>query len=256
MDNLDIWQKVSRPPKDALRQIEAGRLRGKTDISPQWRLKVMTELFGPCGSGWGYQIERLWTEPGQGGEVMAFALVTVWYSRPDHQRCEVPGIGGAALIVNEKNGPHSNDEAFKMAVTDALSVAMKALGVAADIYAGLWDGTKYKDGGPSASLEPPRKLSERLAPASSPAAAAPTADSQTPARESLTLTGELSLEERFGRLLSAAERRSLQGIITKTGVSTQAVRDFCQETWGFTSSTEVRVGMVPTLNEWLQGKAA
>ena len=32
-----------------------------------------------------------------------------------------------------------------MALTDALSVAMKQLGVAAKIYEGLWDGSKYRD---------------------------------------------------------------------------------------------------------------
>jgi hypothetical protein len=32
-----------------------------------------------------------------------------------------------------------------MALTDALSVAFKALGVAADIYAGQWDGKTYKE---------------------------------------------------------------------------------------------------------------
>ena len=32
-----------------------------------------------------------------------------------------------------------------MAVTDAFSTALKMLGVAADIYAGRWDGSKYKE---------------------------------------------------------------------------------------------------------------
>ena len=31
-----------------------------------------------------------------------------------------------------------------MAITHALSTAMKMLGMAADIYAGMWDGSKYK----------------------------------------------------------------------------------------------------------------
>ena len=47
------------------------------------------------------------------------------------------------LIVNEKSGPHTSDEAFKMALTDALSVAMTRLGVASDIYMGNWTGSKY-----------------------------------------------------------------------------------------------------------------
>ena len=32
-----------------------------------------------------------------------------------------------------------------MAVTDALSTALKMLGVAADIYSGRWDGSKFRD---------------------------------------------------------------------------------------------------------------
>ena len=32
-----------------------------------------------------------------------------------------------------------------MAVTDAIGTAMKMIGVAADIYFGKWDGSKYKD---------------------------------------------------------------------------------------------------------------
>ena len=37
-----------------------------------------------------------------------------------------------------------NDEALKMATTDALSVAMKQLGVAADVYMNNMDGSKYQ----------------------------------------------------------------------------------------------------------------
>ena len=55
------------------------------------------------------------------------------------------GIGGSKLVAIEKGSPVSNDEGYKMAVTDAFSTALKMLGVAADIYAGLWDGSKYKE---------------------------------------------------------------------------------------------------------------
>ena len=47
------------------------------------------------------------------------------------------------LVEKEKAGLHFNDEAYKMAETDALSVAMKALGVGANIYSGMSDGSKY-----------------------------------------------------------------------------------------------------------------
>jgi len=142
MSNLDIWDKVSRPPRAALKTIKGGRLAGMTDVNPQWRFKVMTETFGPCGEGWWYTIDKLWTEPGPEGHTMAFAMVTLRIAK---HPTSIPGIGGSAMVAQEKAGLRGNDEAYKMAVTDALSVAMKALGVAADIYAGLWDGTKYRD---------------------------------------------------------------------------------------------------------------
>ena len=141
-DNLEIWNKVCRPPATALKQIKGGRLSGMTDISPQWRYKAMTEVFGPCGSGWSYEIVKTWTDQGPAGELMVFAHVHLnvkGYTYP------IPGVGGSALIAKETAGLRANDEAYKMAITDALSVAMKQLGVGADIYMGMWDGTKYKN---------------------------------------------------------------------------------------------------------------
>lgn len=142
--NLELWNKVKRPPVGALKTIQSGTLKGMTDINPVWRLEIMTELYGPCGTGWGYTIDKLWTEPGHAGEVMCFAMVSVWHG---DRFSTIPGIGGSKLVQNftSKNYSVSNDEGYKMAVTDALSVALKALGVGADIYAGKWDGSKYKD---------------------------------------------------------------------------------------------------------------
>ena len=42
-----------------------------------------------------------------------------------------------------KTYPQSDDEAFKKAYTDALSNAMKFIGVAADVHMGLFDDNKY-----------------------------------------------------------------------------------------------------------------
>jgi len=145
MENLEIWKKVAQPPKEALREIKDGRLKGKSDINPQWRIKAMTEIFGPCGIGWKYVVTRKWSEPGAGVEIFAFADVDLFYrDKAGGGWSEaIPGTGGSKLVAQETRGPHSSDEGYKMAVTDALSVAMKSLGVAADVYMGLWDGSKY-----------------------------------------------------------------------------------------------------------------
>ena len=144
MSNV-IWGKLSKPPKEALKPILAGRLKGKTDINPQWRYEIMTEVFGLCGEGWRFEIERLWTEPGSEGQLFAFAKVALSYKTDGEWSCPVPGIGGSMLVQKEKAGLYCNDEGYKMAVTDAIGTAMKMIGVAADIYFGKWDGSKYKD---------------------------------------------------------------------------------------------------------------
>lgn len=142
-ENMNIWNKTCAPPAWALRQIQAGRMRGKTDINPQWRMKVLTEIFGPAGVGWTYTIDRLWTENGANDEVFAFALVSLKVKFNEGWSDSIPGIGGDMLVKKEKNGLYNDDDCYKKAVTDALSVAAKALGIGADIYQGeQW--SKYK----------------------------------------------------------------------------------------------------------------
>ena len=142
-DNMRIYDAVRSVPEKAKRAITGGRLKGKTDINPMWRIEALTEQFGPCGDGWGYTIDRLWIEEGVKGEKCAFAMISLWYKREDGTRSEpVVGIGGNMLVANEKNGLYTSDECYKMALTDAISVACKALGFGADVY---WsaDRTKY-----------------------------------------------------------------------------------------------------------------
>ena len=144
-NSIEIYESLARPPKNALREIQAGKLKGKTDINPQWRYKAMTEKFGLVGIGWKYEIQKLWTEQGAKEEKLAFAQVAVFVKDGDVWSEQIVGIGGSKLVAIEKGSPVSNDEGYKMAVTDAFSTALKMLGVAADIYAGLWDGSKYKE---------------------------------------------------------------------------------------------------------------
>lgn len=150
MDGIKIYKSLSQPPKSALREIQAGKLKGKTDINPQWRYEAMTEKFGLVGCGWKYEIQNVWTEPGAGSEKLAFAQVAVYVKDGEKWSEPIIGIGGSKLVQVEKGAAVSNDEGYKMAVTDAFSTALKMLGVAADIYAGKWDGSKYKEPGESA----------------------------------------------------------------------------------------------------------
>ena len=142
---MKVYDALKRPPVDALKKIGGGRLSGMTDINPQWRYTAMTEQFGVCGIGWKYTIDRLWTETMPDGQIMSFANVSVYIKSGESWSDPIPGNGGSMLYEKEKSGMHASDEGYKMAITDAMGTAMKMLGVAGDIYAGRWDGSKYKD---------------------------------------------------------------------------------------------------------------
>ncbi len=160
-DHLICWKKLATPPPEAMKTITGGRLSGFTDIVPQWRYKIMTEVYGPCGIGWKFEIEKLWTEQGVDGGVMAHARVAVYtYTYRDAGDPEwsepIPGVGSSMLIANEHAGLHANNEAFKMAVTDALGTALKMLGVASDVYEGRFE-SKYQQPEKPAHKPKPRK---------------------------------------------------------------------------------------------------
>lgn len=142
MNNMDIYDQVRQCPQDALKPIQAGRLKGKSDINPMWRIKMLTSLFGPCGIGWYYTVDRQWLEP-CGEEVSAFCDISLYIKVDGEWSKPIQGVGGSMFAAKEKNGVYVSDEAYKMALTDAISVACKALGFAADVY---WntDSTKYQ----------------------------------------------------------------------------------------------------------------
>lgn len=98
----------------------------------------MTEIFGLCGVGWKYTIDRKWLEKGgDEDKICAFVDVSVFVKVDGAWSDAVPGTGGNVYTTKESSGKvHTSDECFKMALTDALSVAMKALGVGADVYCG------------------------------------------------------------------------------------------------------------------------
>ena len=143
--SMENWNNLCRVPLDRLKKIEFGNLKGKSDINPQWRIKAMTEVYGECGAGWSHRLVEKDIIPGANGEVLVFMQVAVRVGEND----DVTGLGGSNIIVKNKHGLNSNDEAFKMAYTDALGTALKSLGVASEIYEGNYDGTKYKNNEPT-----------------------------------------------------------------------------------------------------------
>ena len=137
MDNMKLYELGRKVPPEAQKTIKAGRLKGFTDINPMWRIKRLTELFGPCGVGWWYDITDKKLVPDEATkQVAAFLDLLLYYVEPETGAVShgIPGTGGSSFVANEQKGPYMSDECFKMALTDALSVAAKALGIGADVY--------------------------------------------------------------------------------------------------------------------------
>jgi len=137
VDNLRIWSDWSTDtPKEALKQFNRKGFRG-TAIDPTYRFERLTQLFGPNGQGWGFHISKQWREDFEGVPVV-FVQGFLWYLDPkDGKRCETSEqIGGTVAI-------RTPDEAYKMSITDATTKCCQLLGLAADVYKGSQDGSKY-----------------------------------------------------------------------------------------------------------------
>lgn len=143
MENMTIYDACRSVPESAKKAITAGRLKGKTDINPMWRIKRLTEQFGPCGIGWYYKPVRKWLET-HGDETAAFVDIELYVKIGGEWSMPIAGTGGSMFAARQKDGVYVSDECYKMASTDAISVACKQLGIGADVY---WDAdrTKYDD---------------------------------------------------------------------------------------------------------------
>lgn len=145
-----VWDSLSKTdPRHTKRFKRAGGFEG-TALKPIWVERRLTEVFGPFGKGWGTTPPAYTIHPGANNEILVFCNITGWYLS-DGERHEVHGAGGDKIVryvpANEKyKRPErweSNDEAYKMAMTDAMLNAFKHIGVGADVHMGQFDDAKY-----------------------------------------------------------------------------------------------------------------
>lgn len=137
---MEIYNKIKDVPEKAQKKINGGRLKGMTDIKPMWRIEKLTEIFGVCGFGWKTVIKNKEIIEGANEEKIAVVDIDLFVKINDQWSEPIEGTGGSSFITNESKGLYTSDECFKMAYTDALSVACKSLGMGANIY---WGDSKY-----------------------------------------------------------------------------------------------------------------
>ena len=141
MDNMELWRSVCVTDPRAVKPITGKQYKGNSP-KPYWVIQRATEVFGPCGLGWGVQIlserfERF------GDEALHIAHVKVWYMQ-DGKRGEIEQMGQTRAAYTSAAGKHIVDEdAPKKSATDGMVKCLSMLGFAGDIFSGQWDDSKY-----------------------------------------------------------------------------------------------------------------
>lgn len=147
MNNLKIWEKVQETdPKYTKKDFG-----GFTSINGIYLVKKATEVFGPLGLGWGYDILEERYDDGIGFVVKDVGVVMskthtikleLWYKQ-DKEICKVVNYGHTKAIYKTKNGYMVDDEAPKKSLTDAVKKCLSMLGFSSDIFMGQFEDRDY-----------------------------------------------------------------------------------------------------------------
>ena len=133
--NLDIWNEVKETAPRFTKKVSFGA-RSFTSIDAHYQIRRATEVFGPVGTGWGYDVS--YNTLTVGDKAFQFADVSIWISN----RTAMYGpVRGCNLLVDAKG--RVDDDAPKKALTDALTKALSHLGFNSDVFMGMFDSNKY-----------------------------------------------------------------------------------------------------------------
>ena len=77
------YQAMSAPPANALKTIDIGALKGKSDINPQWRIEALTEQFGLCGFGWRFDVVDKTVQQLDDRQIMLFMQINLYVKDGD-----------------------------------------------------------------------------------------------------------------------------------------------------------------------------
>lgn len=143
--NLALFMKGFETDLAFTKQDHNGRLSIKT----QYRIMRATEIWGPIGVGWGYDVKREWVVDGapiimngaitEHYEQVHKCEITFWYMHDD-KRIEFTQYGDTRKLYMSQYGKFiHDDEVEKKSLSDALGKAMSMTGICADIYLGTYD---------------------------------------------------------------------------------------------------------------------
>ncbi|MEQ5755370.1 hypothetical protein ABN363_09690 [Providencia rettgeri] len=167
-DHRNIWKRVQRTDARFTKPLDGVGYTG-TSINSTYMFMRATEIFGPIGEGWGYEIVeekfvngKPLTEPvldernkqvatrflrdGDGSlfcEQNHSIKIRFWYTIECETRGEFESYGATPYRYQTTYGIKVDGEVFKKSLTDAIKKALSMLGFSADVYMGMHDNPEY-----------------------------------------------------------------------------------------------------------------
>lgn len=166
--HLNIWKRVQRTDARFTKPLDGVGYTG-TSINSTYMFMRATEIFGPVGEGWGYEIVeekfvngKPLTEPvldernkqvatrflrdGDGSlfcEQNHSIKIRFWYTIECETRGEFESYGATPYRYQTTYGIKVDGEVFKKSLTDAIKKALSMLGFSSDVYMGMHDNPEY-----------------------------------------------------------------------------------------------------------------
>ena len=159
MSNTRIWDQVDVTDPSATKNFTGmGGFKG-TAIKPAYLMHKATEVFGPCGEGWGWTVledryddgaplqapTKEWPDAPMIHAKLHTLKVQLWYLGKDGQKCTVEQYGHTPFVYLQQGKILTDWEVAKKSLTDAIGKCLQPLGFAADIHMGLFDDASYVD---------------------------------------------------------------------------------------------------------------
>ncbi len=136
--NLDLWEAHADIDPSFTKAITGKAYKG-TSPNPQYVIKCLTEMFGPVGQGFGWEVLAEDFTP-LGEEILHWCRIRFWHTKREHY---YEAYGQTKALMKTRNGLMSDEDAPKKSLTDAIIKAASQLGIAANIFLGRWDDQKY-----------------------------------------------------------------------------------------------------------------
>ncbi len=151
--NGRLWNEVAKTYPSQTKRVNSGG-RSFTAIDAYAQIKRATEVFGPVGIGWGWEVKSL-QHFGQSPHDVVHATVEVWYIEPEidddspfgsqERRGVFTSVGCAQMTMQPKGKDYVrvDADAGKKATTDAITKALSFIGFNVDVFFGAFDSNKY-----------------------------------------------------------------------------------------------------------------